>query len=116
MKLKFLYIITSFLPWFVSGLGFLFLAIPFLIKIFYEWDFFDPETGSFTSEAGKYVWLISGPYPFSHLGGGPFQIAFYGGCLLVGVLLTVIAIVLRKTLVNNLKKAEKQGNLVKSGD
>ncbi|WP_227394671.1 hypothetical protein [Jeotgalibacillus aurantiacus] len=31
--------------------------------------------------------FLNGPFPFSHLGGGPFQLAFYSSLVMTGVLL-----------------------------
>lgn len=49
------------------GLSFLFILSPAILYWFIH--------GSYE----RYIWLINGPYPFSHLGGGPFQIFLYAG-------------------------------------
>ena len=36
------------------------------------------------SDYDRYLWLISGPFPFSHLGGSSFQIVFYVLIVLMG--------------------------------
>lgn len=33
----------------------------------------------------RYLTIINGPFPFSHLGGGPFQLVVYGGLFLLGI-------------------------------
>jgi len=33
----------------------------------------------------RYVSMINGPFPFSHMGGGPFQLAFYTVVFLLGL-------------------------------
>lgn len=41
----------------------------------------------------RYMWIIQGPYPFSHFGGGPFQLWMGIGLLMMaGILLTFGAI------------------------
>lgn len=40
----------------------------------------------------RYVWLISGPEPFSKFGGGPFQLYMYMGPLIIGVIISILAI------------------------
>src|SRR5688572_29456054 len=37
----------------------------------------------FYARNADYVWAIRGPYPFSHLGGGPFMLWMFFGTLLV---------------------------------
>lgn len=44
----------------------------------------------------RYLWIINGPFPFSHLGGGPFQMVLYGTLLFVGILFICISFALRK--------------------
>ncbi len=43
----------------------------------------------------RYIWIISGPSPFSSLGGGPFQIFVYTGLFIIGISLTFIGIALK---------------------
>jgi len=43
----------------------------------------------------RYIWIINGPYPFSSLGGGPFQILVYTGLFIIGISLIFIGIVLK---------------------
>lgn len=64
-------------------LGIIFLSLPLI----FSWLISDYE---------RYVWLINGPYPFSHLGSGPFQLRLMTllGCL--GVVSLTISILLRK--------------------
>jgi len=47
---------------------------------------------------GRYVWIISGPYPYDGFGSGPFQLAMYAGLFSIGLLLTVVALALRAAL------------------
>ena len=43
----------------------------------------------------RYRWIINGPYPFGHFGGGPFQLFMYLGLFIVGIILIVISLVLK---------------------
>ena len=38
----------------------------------------------------RHIWIINGPYPFSHFGGGPFQLFMSVGLFVVGIALIVI--------------------------
>ena len=44
----------------------------------------------------RYVWIINGPYPYSHFGGGPFQVAMYLGLFLGGITLMTLYFVCRR--------------------
>jgi len=66
------------------GLGFVFLISPVLLYLFIH--------GSYE----RYMWIIQGPFPFSHLGGGPFQILVYSSLFIVGIISIVISTLLRK--------------------
>jgi len=46
----------------------------------------------------RYVWIISGRYPYDNLGGGPFQLAVYSGLSATGFVLTSLALVLRSLM------------------
>lgn len=70
------------------GLGVILLASPFLL-----WWWIH---GSYE----RYVWIISGPYPYDNLGGGPFQVMLYSGLFAAGFVLTCLALILR-TFVRN---------------
>ena len=47
----------------------------------------------------RYLWIISGPFPYSHFGGGPFQTVLYGGLFLAGILSFTIVFILRKKYI-----------------
>ena len=68
------------------GLGVMLLASPFLL-----WWWIH---GSYE----RYVWIISGPYPYDNLGGGPFQLTLYFGLFTAGSVLTSIALIPRPAL------------------
>lgn len=87
MKL-FLDIISSLL----LGSGFLFLTSPFFL---YWWIHGDYE---------RYLWIISGPYPYSHLGSGPFQLYLNAALLLSGILFLIIGILIRKYLFSSVSR------------
>ena len=48
----------------------------------------------------RYVWIISGLYPYDNLGGGPFQVMVYSGLFAAGFVLTSIALIIRSLLRN----------------
>lgn len=70
------------------GLGTILLASPFLL-----WWWIH---GSYE----RYVWIISGPYPYDNLGGGPFQVMVYSGLFAAGFVLTSVALI-RRSLIRN---------------
>jgi hypothetical protein len=70
------------------GLGTIFLVSPFLL-----WWWIH---GSYE----RYVWIISGPYPYDNLGGGPFQVMVYSGLFATGFVLTSLALILRSLIRN----------------
>ncbi|ACZ40112.1 hypothetical protein [Sphaerobacter thermophilus] len=47
----------------------------------------------------RYIWIISGPFPFSHFGGGPFQAAMGIGLLALAALLLGIGVALKWLVV-----------------
>ena len=60
------------------GVGVVFLVSPFALYWFIHGDY------------DRYIWIINGPFPFSHFGGGPFQmvmylVLFFGGVFLVAL-------------------------------
>lgn len=44
----------------------------------------------------RYIWIINGPYPFSHFGGGPFQLFISVVLFIVGIGLIGISRTLKK--------------------
>ena len=68
------------------GLGLVFLMSPFLL---WWWIHGDYE---------RYVWIISGPFPYDNFGGGPFQLLLYLRLFFVGGVLTGVALGLRVAL------------------
>lgn len=48
----------------------------------------------------RYLWIISGPFPYSHFGSGPFQLVLYGCLFLIGVLFFVGAFMTKKRLLS----------------
>jgi hypothetical protein len=59
-------------------LGVALLTLPILL---FWWIHFDYE---------RYLSIINGPYPFSHLGSAPFQIVIYAGLIALGLLLIML--------------------------
>ncbi|MBA2176104.1 hypothetical protein H0266_14500 [Halobacillus locisalis] len=66
------------------GISFLSFISPFLLYWFIHGD------------DERYVWIISGPYPFSHFGSGPFQLWMGIGFLLMSLLSAVISLIFSK--------------------
>ncbi len=66
------------------GIGFLFAFSPIILYWFIHGDY------------ERYIWIINGPYPFSHFGGGPFQLFMYVGLFVVGVVLIAISRFLKR--------------------
>jgi hypothetical protein len=67
----------------VLRLGFVFLVSPFLLLWWIHGDY------------ERYVWIISGPYPYDNFGGGPFQLLMYLRLFWMGLVLTGVAVGLR---------------------
>lgn len=72
----------------IYGIGWIFILIP----IFMYW--------LIHGNYDRYLWIINGPFPLSHLGSAPFQVIVYGGIFFTGVLLIVTAFILRKRHLN----------------
>lgn len=66
------------------GLGFIFIISPAILYWFIHGNY------------ERYIWILNGPYPFSHFGGGPFQLFISIGFFIVGVGLIVISMILKK--------------------
>lgn len=66
---------------FLFGAGLLLVVSPVILYWFIHGD---PE---------RYLWIISGPPPFSSFGGGPFQLYVYAGLVFSGLLLIAAGIV-----------------------
>lgn len=83
---KFLFI--KLLSDLLLGLGFLLTIIPIIVYRFIHADY------------ERTIWIINGPYPFNHFGGGPFQLFMYIGLFVAGVCLITISIILNKSIKN----------------
>lgn len=46
----------------------------------------------------RYVWIISGPFPYDNFGGGPFQLFMYVGLFAGGIVLVALSLPLRALL------------------
>jgi len=51
-----------------------------------------------------YLWIISGPYPYSNFGGGPFQLVVYLGLFLSGSLLIMLSVASKRLLDRSKKE------------
>ncbi len=65
----------------------MFLASPFLLLWWIHGDY------------ERYVWIISGPYPYDNFGGGPFPLFMYLSLFLIGLSLAAFAVALRVALL-----------------
>lgn len=65
---------------FLIGAGLLIVVSPVILYWFIHGD---PE---------RYLWIISGPPPFSSFGSGPFQLYMYAGLVFSGLLLIAAGI------------------------
>lgn len=68
------------------GLGLVFMVSPIILYWFIHGDY------------ERYIWIVNGPYPFNSFGGGPFQLIFYLGLLMVGVGLVTSSLIMKKCL------------------
>ena len=66
------------------GAGILLFVSPVVVYWFIHGD---PE---------RYLWIISGPAPFSSFGGGPFQLYLYAGLVIAGILAIASGIVAQR--------------------
>ena len=64
----------------LSHIGIFSLVSPFLL---YWWIHGDYE---------RYLWIINGPFPYSHLGGGPFQLQLFAGLFIFGAACIIVSI------------------------
>lgn len=76
--------LKSFTSDLLLGLGFIFIISPAILYWFIHGNY------------ERYIWIINGPYPFRHFGGGPFQIFIYVGLFIVGIGLVGISLTLKK--------------------
>lgn len=66
------------------GSGLLLVVSPLVLYWFIHGD---PE---------RYLWIISGPPPFSGFGSGPFQLVMYAGLVLAGIVVITAGIVTQR--------------------
>lgn len=76
--------IKVFISDLLLGLGFIFIISPAILYLFIHGNY------------ERYIWILNGPYPFSHFGGGPFQLFMSVGLFIVGIGLIVISMTLKK--------------------
>ncbi|WP_048601963.1 hypothetical protein [Rubeoparvulum massiliense] len=76
--------LKSFISDLLLGLGFVFIISPAILYWFIHGNY------------DRYIWIISGPYPFSHFGGGPFQLFVSAGLLIIGIGLIGISRILKR--------------------
>ena len=64
------------------------LGVIFIFSLFflYWWIYGDYN---------RYLWIISGPFPYSNFGSGPFLSVLSGGLFVVGMLFILVSFVLR---------------------
>lgn len=84
--------LLSYIPCVLFGIGTMFIVSPLFL---YWWIHGDYD---------RYLWIIKGPYPYSNLGSAPYQLFLYGGLFFAGIILIIVALVLRKMLHNEQTK------------
>jgi len=67
-------------------LGIIFILSPFFLYWFIHGDY------------ERYIWIINGPFPFSHFGGGPAQLFMYLSLFLLGIIFLVLSFVFKKKI------------------
>jgi len=77
-------LIKGFMSDLLLGLGFVFIISPAILYWFIHGNY------------ERYIWILNGPYPFSHFGGGPFQLFTSVGLFIVGIGIIVISMTLKK--------------------
>jgi hypothetical protein len=77
-------IVKEYISGLFLGIGFILIISPSVLFWFIH--------GSYE----RYIWIINGPYPFSHFGGGPFQLFMYLGLFIMGVILIAISVALKE--------------------
>lgn len=78
------YSLIKFISELLMGLGFIFTISPIILYCFVHGNY------------ERYIWIINGPYPFSHFGSGPFHLFMYLSLLIVGAALIVIAMMIKR--------------------
>lgn len=86
------YSVKKFLSNLLLGLGIIFIISPFFLFWFIHDDY------------DRYIWIIHGPFPFSHFGSGPFQLFLFVGLFLIGIALILISCIVKKCNLNYLLK------------
>ncbi|MDD2494638.1 MAG: hypothetical protein PHE29_05540 [Tissierellia bacterium] len=76
--------LKSFVSDLLLGLGFVFIISPAILFWFIH------------GNNDRYIWIINGPYPFSHFGGGPFQLFVSVGLFIIGIGVIGISMLLKK--------------------
>lgn len=84
------YKIIKFISELLLSFGFIFILSPIFLHWFIHGNY------------ERYIWIISGPFPFSHLGGGPFQLFIYIDLILIGTSLLVISLTIKKFIKNKI--------------
>ncbi len=77
-------LMKSFVSNLLSGLGFVFIISPAILYLFIHGNY------------ERYIWILNGPYPFSHFGGGPFQLFMYAILFIVGICIMGISRTMKK--------------------
>jgi hypothetical protein len=78
------YLLKELITDLLLGLGLIFVISPVALYWFIHGDY------------DRYIWILNGPYPLSHLGGGPFQIFTYVGLFIVGISFIFVSIVFKR--------------------
>lgn len=70
---------------FLRAIGLLFLLSPVFLYWLIHGDY------------NRYLWIINGPFPLSHLGSAPFQIVIYISLFFLGLIILLFSLKLNKS-------------------
>jgi len=83
------YTLDDFFTDLLLGLGFVLLLSPLFLYWFIHGSYY------------RHIWVLSGPYPFNALGGGPFQLLFYGVLVISGLAFIIISVLVKRSKKNS---------------
>ena len=78
------YVLTGLISDLLLGIGFIFIISLAMLYWFIHGNY------------ERYIWIINGPYPFSHFGGGPFQLFMSIGLFIIGIIFIAISMTIKR--------------------
>lgn len=70
----------------ILGLGFIFFISPLFLYTFIH------------GNHERYMWIISGPYPFDSFGSGPYQMFMYIALFILGLIFIAISLIVKRSI------------------